>query len=150
MHGVTAGGVPVCGANCDVVALCRLGKSPRRFDMIARRADGTEVPVDVTTITIRDAEPIAVHVLLELEPARTARVPELEARRRIDESLTPRETAVLRLLASGADTEEIARTLSVASTTVRNHIQNLLPKLGVHSRVDAVVMALRAGIVETP
>lgn len=54
-------------------------------------------------------------------------------------SLTPREREILALLAEGADTGEIALKLVVSVATVRNHVQNILGKLGVHSRLEAAV-----------
>lgn len=59
--------------------------------------------------------------------------------------LTPREREVLQLLADGADTREIAARLTLSPTTVRNHVQNVLAKLGVHSRLEAVVLFVRHG-----
>jgi len=55
--------------------------------------------------------------------------------------LTPRETEVLRLLASGANTKVAAQRLGVSPSTVRNHVQNMFMKLGVHSRLEAVAYA---------
>jgi PAS domain S-box-containing protein len=59
--------------------------------------------------------------------------------------LTRREREVLQLLADGADTKEIAERLTLSSTTVRNHVQNILDKLGVHSRLEAAVLFVRYG-----
>ena len=57
--------------------------------------------------------------------------------------LTPREREVLGLLAEGLDGPRIAQQLFLSSATVRNHIQHILAKLEVHSRVEAVALALR-------
>ena len=57
--------------------------------------------------------------------------------------LTPREREVLHLLTEGLDGAAIAERLFVSSATVRNHIQHILGKLGVHSRAEAVALALR-------
>jgi len=57
--------------------------------------------------------------------------------------LTPRERDVLRLLTEGLDGAAIAERLFLSPATVRNHIQHILAKLGVHSRVEAVALALR-------
>lgn len=62
-------------------------------------------------------------------------------------ALTPREHEILRLLARGRQQEEIARELFVASKTVGKHIENLLKKLDVHSRAEAVAYAYREHIV---
>ncbi len=59
--------------------------------------------------------------------------------------LTPRETEVLRLLSEGLDGAAIANTLFLSQATVRNHIQHILKKLEVHSRTEAVSLALRQG-----
>ena len=57
--------------------------------------------------------------------------------------LTPREREVLQLLTEGLDGAAIADRLFLSQATVRNHIQHILAKLGVHSRVEAVALALR-------
>jgi DNA-binding NarL/FixJ family response regulator len=64
------------------------------------------------------------------------------------ESLTPREREVLVLLAEGLSDKEIAERLYVGSGTVRNHVVSVFAKLGVHSRLQALVFAARHGIVD--
>ena len=59
--------------------------------------------------------------------------------------LTPRESEVLHLLTEGLDGSAIANTLFLSQATVRNHIQHILKKLEVHSRTEAVSLALRNG-----
>jgi len=61
--------------------------------------------------------------------------------------LTPRERQVLDLLAHGDSKEAIARRLFLSTNTVRNHIQNILTKLGAHSRLEAVAAAAREGLL---
>jgi PAS domain S-box-containing protein len=61
--------------------------------------------------------------------------------------LTERELEVLRLLAAGRSTADVARFLCVSVTTIRTHVQNLLGKLGVHSRLQAVALARRNGLL---
>jgi two-component system nitrate/nitrite response regulator NarL len=55
--------------------------------------------------------------------------------------LSPRENEVLQEIARGASNKEIARTLQIAETTVKIHVQHILRKLGVSSRVQAAVLA---------
>ncbi len=63
------------------------------------------------------------------------------------ETLTERETEVLRLLARGQSNKEIARNLQVAEDTVKTHVRHILVKLGVQSRTQAVLAAMRLGLV---
>lgn len=65
-----------------------------------------------------------------------------EERNRQVEELTPREREILNLLAEGTGTREINEELSISVHTTRNHIQNILQKLGVHSRLEAVLLAI--------
>jgi two-component system nitrate/nitrite response regulator NarL len=64
--------------------------------------------------------------------------------------LTSRERVVLELLAEGASSSEIAQRLSISPNTVRTHIQNVLVKLHVHSRLEAAAFAVRHGVVRVP
>ncbi|WIG60554.1 MAG: hypothetical protein OJF49_003302 [Ktedonobacterales bacterium] len=61
--------------------------------------------------------------------------------------LTKREREVLRLLASGMVTGDIATTLGISRLTARNHVTNVIEKLGVKTRLQAVVVASQAGLV---
>ena len=63
------------------------------------------------------------------------------------EPLTPREREILHMLATGAGTREVADSLRISPTTVRNHVQNILRKLEVHSKLEAVAKAFRHGLV---
>jgi two-component system response regulator NreC len=78
----------------------------------------------------------------------------LTDRRQYDEAsrqvatLTRREREVLYLLAQGADNETIGRTLVISPQTARTHIQNILAKLRVHSRLEAAALVRRSGILD--
>jgi two-component system, NarL family, response regulator LiaR len=63
------------------------------------------------------------------------------------EALTERETEVLRLLARGKANKEIARALSIGDQTVKSHVGRILAKLGVQSRTQAALHAVRIGLV---
>lgn len=65
------------------------------------------------------------------------------------ERLTPREIEVLKALAEGLDGKEIAQRLSISPATERNHMASILTKLGMHSRLQALVFALRHGVART-
>jgi DNA-binding NarL/FixJ family response regulator len=62
--------------------------------------------------------------------------------------LTPREFTVLHLLARGMESRDIAAQMRVSPNTVRTHVQGILTKLQVHSRLEAVAFAVRHGVVE--
>ena len=70
-------------------------------------------------------------------------------RRQID-PLTPRELEVLRALTEGLSTPEICERLFIAPNTLRTHVQNIMGKLRVHSKLEAVAFALRHRLVEPP
>jgi DNA-binding NarL/FixJ family response regulator len=63
------------------------------------------------------------------------------------QALTERETEVLRLLAQGQTNKQIARTLNITEKTTKTHVSNILSKLGVQSRTQATLYAIRAGLV---
>lgn len=63
------------------------------------------------------------------------------------EKLTDRETAVLRLLALGKANKQISRELGIGDTTVKTHVSNILAKLGLSSRTQAALHAVRIGLV---
>ena len=64
-----------------------------------------------------------------------------------DDFLTPREREVLVLLERGEPTRDMAGRLGISVTTVRNHVQGILRKLGAHSRLEAVSLARRKGLL---
>jgi DNA-binding NarL/FixJ family response regulator len=61
--------------------------------------------------------------------------------------LTDRELEILGLLAAGSSTAAIAKDLSISPTTVRNHVQRIITKLQVHSRLAAVARAYSKGLI---
>ena len=71
----------------------------------------------------------------------------VEARASI-EQITPREREVLQKLAEGLSNKEIAASLHMSVDTERTHMMNILNKMGVHSRLQALVFAARHGLVE--
>jgi len=71
---------------------------------------------------------------------REVRTPEMR------ESLTPRETDTLRLIAKGLANKDIAHELGVSEVTVKTHVSNVLSKLGLQSRTQAALFALKEGL----
>jgi DNA-binding NarL/FixJ family response regulator len=81
---------------------------------------------------------------------RVAATRERGAEGRAIEPLTPRELEVLRALSEGLSTPEICARLFIAPNTLRTHVQNIMGKLRVHSKLEAVAFALRYRLVDPP
>jgi DNA-binding NarL/FixJ family response regulator len=84
---------------------------------------------EFATLARRDAEE---------EPAKHAPAPKL----------TDREMEVLRLVARGLNNRDIAKELFISENTVKNHVRNILEKLQIHSRMEAVMIAVREKLIE--
>ena len=65
-----------------------------------------------------------------------------------DETLTPREIDVLRLIAAGNSNKRVADKLGIGEASVKSHMENILSKLGANDRTHAVTIALKRGIIE--
>jgi two-component system nitrate/nitrite response regulator NarL len=75
-------------------------------------------------------------------------VTDRQAREKLLAEFTPRELDVLRLLAEGLDTANLATRLGIAPHTVEWHVSHVIEKLGVHSKLQAVIAAARRGLIE--
>ena len=91
--------------------------------------------------------PMAGKLLTEFAADGRAREDE---RQRVDRRprLTDRELEVLKLVATGLNNRDIASELFISENTVKNHIRNILEKLQLHSRMEAVVYAVREKLLE--
>ena len=104
-------------------------------------ADGTPMSVEVSSVPLREGHQIVgVFGLL-------SRPPSPSRNSRPHAKLTPRQLEVLRMLANGASTRQIATELHLSTETVRNHVRGVLHALDVHSRVEAIAAAHAEGIV---
>ena len=86
---------------------------------------------------------VAAMLVSSLAPATGARTTRLAEAER----LTPRESAVVALLAHGLSNAEIARTQSISEATVKSHLSNVMAKWDVRDRVQVLIRAVRAGII---
>ena len=64
--------------------------------------------------------------------------------------LTDREMEVLRLVAQGLNNRDIAKQLFISENTVKNHVRNILEKLQLHSRMEAVMYAVKEKLLDLP
>lgn len=137
--GSDADGNQLCDADCHVSALVRRDAPIRAFDRRTRTKAGRGLWLNVSVIAV---PPRTVHLLRDVTALK-----ELLAMRDqrlgtpAGPDLTRRELEILRLLTQGLNTVRAAERLHVSRATVRNHIQNILAKLGVHSRLEAVAYA---------
>ncbi len=102
---------------------------------------------DTEADELRRAIKAAANGQVQLSPQAAARLVREVRLPESPESLTARETEVLRLLAQGQSNKEIARTLVIGEKTVKTHVSNILAKLGVPSRTQAALYAVRIGLV---
>ncbi|MEZ4832869.1 MAG: response regulator transcription factor [Caldilineaceae bacterium] len=86
---------------------------------------------------------------IQLAPQAATRLLREVAAPESPETLTTRETDVLRLLAQGLSNKEIARELVIGEKTVKTHVSHILAKLGVVSRTQAVLFAMSSGLVSS-
>jgi two-component system NarL family response regulator len=112
----------------------------------------TEAVVNVATSVRRAYRGEPIHDEDEVEVAmrrlRHRRDQDSDVRQRLDR-LTPRESQILQEMAAGSPPEHIAETLGMSPHTLRTHTQNILTKLSVHSKMEALVLAIRHGKVTT-
>jgi DNA-binding CsgD family transcriptional regulator len=123
----------------------------REFERKLDGAPFTDYEVDVVTLDGRRVRAVISSVMIPGDdPDRAVfAVAWLEPQppRAIATDLTPRQKQVLQLLAQGRSTEQIAADLHLTTETVRNHVRHVLKGLGAHSRLEAVVVARRQGLI---
>ncbi len=142
----------LCYQGCHVMSLVKMGDPVQSFDMRTRTKAGRPIWVNLSTLTVptrQNGGPLTVHLfrdvtatkeLLGLVRERLTAPASIEP---TGEVLTRRELEILRLIATGVSTKAAADKLHVSPATVRNHVQNILGKLGAHSRLEAVAIATR-------
>ncbi len=151
-----------CGPGCEVMKRARKGRSSRSYDVLAQTAAAGARLLNVSIVVLqgrRKGSTLAVHLFRDVSEARRiqlqvqqglgggAAAADTDSATGQGTRLTTRELEVLRLLTTGAGNSQIAETLGISPTTVRNHIEHVLAKLGVHSKLEAVVFAARHRIV---
>lgn len=170
VRGEDESGCAVCTDDCHILQLARKNRNVRNYDLHALTASGERTWLNVSIIVAhvkQGPSPLVVHLLRDINDRKRnenltreimLRVGELTGRQ-ADQllhrassqqpvvELTPRELVILRSLAFGHNTAEIAKELHISAATVRNHIQHVLGKLKCHTRLEAVLRAARHGII---
>jgi PAS domain S-box-containing protein len=150
--GVDGDGNKLCYDGCHVRSLVRMAEPVQSFDMRTRTRTGRPVWLNVSVLSMRDAAgaPVILHLFRDV----TATKERLRlVHERLAEpapadggpaaALSRREIDVLRLMVEGLNTRAAAERLHVSHSTIRNHVQNMFAKLGVHNRLEAVAYAAR-------
>jgi PAS domain S-box-containing protein len=160
--GCDAFGNRYCSEHCPVTQMAARGETIRHFGLRLRAKDGRMIPMDVSVLHLAVRPPdhfVLAHILKPSEPPMHAAEapgqspprPMLVAIRESPDArarkLTAREVEVLGMLAAGRSTPEISGRLHISNLTARNHIQNILEKLEVHSKSEAVAFAFQQRIV---
>ena len=168
---------PLCCQNCKIYATALKGSPQKNFDLLTQTNDGEPLWLNVSIVSPPAAdEPFVAHIFRDVtrgkrtglavdhfltylgssggvyrdlphEAGRDVDAPHDAAIDRSSVTLSTREIEVLRLLAEGLSTKSLAQKLSISPFTARNHIQNILVKLDLHSKAQAVSYAFKKGIL---
>lgn len=139
----------ICYPACRARTLLRVGDVVHPYDVRTTTKAGATIWLNVSVLSM---PPVTVHLfrdvtaqrrLLQVLQERLDDAPRLA--RSPKPNLSERELEVLKHLVSGTGTTAIARGLCVSPTTIRNHVQSIFRKLGVHSRLEAITLAMRHG-----
>ncbi len=164
LEGCDVYGNRYCSESCPVTQMAMRNETVRHFDLKLHGKDSHAVTVNVSILSFVVRQPDIFYLAHILKPSQrsesTSRVaeageepprsalagvhssPDVRARK-----LTVREVEVLGMFAAGHPTGEIALRLHISPLTARNHIQNVLHKLEVHSKAEAVAFAFRKGLL---
>lgn len=146
----------ICYPACRARTLLGIGDVVHPYDVQTTTKSGTSIWLNVSVLSI---PPVTIHLFRDVTAQRTllrilqekldtiAAAPPAkpEPRPRHETGLSARELEVLKLLAAGHDTAALARRLCLSPATIRNHVQSILRKLCVHSRLEAITYAMRQG-----
>ncbi len=167
---------PWCQPDCKVHKCALAHTAMENFDLLTRKKSGENVWINVSIISPRnECQPITAHVIRDVtrekqageaieqflaalglyrmtherpdakghKASAAARTPALSAQ----DVLSSREREVLTLLAEGFSTKTVSQRLGISHYTARNHIQNILNKLDLHSKAQAVSYAFKKGLL---
>lgn len=158
-------GTIVCSPDCSLLQCAFRGEKIHSFNLLTPHKEGRTVWLNLSTLYVRkfEGQPGAVvHMFRDVDRLQRAqqllgefllrasevatRIPLPQRASPPQSRLTKRERQVLALLGQGLSAKDIASKLAIRETTARNHIQNILAKLGLHSRLEAALYALERDI----
>jgi PAS domain S-box-containing protein len=156
-----------CDEDCALTHMIRRHEAVRHFEMRIRKESGEMISARFSLVVVPGARPEHYTLLHLFQPverrteaedlirriladAPSPALPVVRSEPRAPEApvaLTAREIEILRLMADGTSTREIADSLFISVATTRTHIQHILSKLEVHSKLEAVALALRNRLI---
>lgn len=169
LHGYDQGKHLICRAKCQVAKLASQFKPVPNYDVLVTTKHGDTRWLDMSVFTYRmdatNGKKVIVHLFHdhhheEVDERILSRLVDVVRQYRdishkseietgsLPEALTPREEEILSLLANGYGTRDIATLLSLSLNTVRNHIQHILQKFRVHTRLEAVAIAMKHNLID--
>ncbi|MDA1278848.1 MAG: PAS and helix-turn-helix domain-containing protein [Chloroflexi bacterium] len=155
-----------CRRECVVVTNAGKGRVTRDFDLECKTYDGAPVLLNMSVLLLRSGpSPREVlHLFRDVTDRRSVERASSPGRSAVNGELavtngnstvvqyklpplTTREDQALRLLAAGKNTTDISEILAIRPLTARNHVSRLLAKLGCRSRLEAVALGTRSGLL---
>jgi PAS domain S-box-containing protein len=165
LRGHGALGTPVCLGRCSVQQQAASGREVGDFDLHVSTATGEHIWVNVSTLFFHDArrgQHLIIHLARDISDRKRkedllARFVESAREVAIAADGTPhaapisplseQEVRILRLFANGKNSSEIARILNITLPTLRNHLHGINEKLRTHNRLEAVMHAMKRGLI---
>jgi DNA-binding CsgD family transcriptional regulator len=152
-----------CNRQCALTCMVERREPVRHFQLDVRAESGAMIPTGFSIVVLAGARTgqytmihfiekvdrqhevstLIHHMLTDPPPQPRSAAAGWRVPPASQPQLTSREIQVLRLLADGTSTQDIATSLFISVTTARNHVQNILRKLDVHSKLEAVSLAIR-------
>jgi PAS domain S-box-containing protein len=170
LAGADEAGATVCCRDCRILDVARKSGAVAAYDLMAATSSGGRKWLSVSIVVARlnrSRAPLVVHLMRDIQESKqmetitkdilvsVGRLTGQQADQVLQRGrpaspafdLTAREKSILQALSLGRDPGAIAGELHISRATVRNHIQHILGKLQCHSRLEAVVRAIREGLI---
>lgn len=166
LHGLDVFGNRFCDRPCALTCMVERHETVHHFELDVRAESGEMIPASFSIVVVPGPRPrqhTMIHFLERVDRTRevsalirrvlTEQHAPATVRPSIGESpspsptLTSREIQILRMMADGTSARGIADSLCISLPTARNHIQNIFRKLDVHSKLEAVSLALRTHLL---
>ena len=169
LHGYDEGGQLICIERCQVMKLALNSKPVPNHDIHVKTKQGNNRWLNMSVFTYRinetNGNKVIVHLFHDLNKSEVdekilgqlvklfnryhdIRLNNGSKFESHQNTLTSREGEILELLVDGKGTRDIAQLLSISTRTVRNHIQHILQKLQVHTRLEAVAISIKHNLVD--